>query len=374
MSAKISVLTAVAVALVAQTPHESLRPSRPANDVLLGFTLTHTDVHCNKARAGGQVRKGAGVDDAHNIVLHYDQPDIRARTRTILAGMIGEGARLVRTILWFRDTTQDDKPSGADVLGLLRAHDGTLPEQKVQNIVAFASDARAAGYRELVLVPGPLIEASPKCRAVEFGACFDETTLGRTWSLVAQIKRAIQPLSTSRFRILLDIGPETCPTISRQPVGRTLAQYTEFMIAHYSREFHDGEFIVSCGGGATATQGLTRLRALASLYRQLHVKPAGLDLHMYFENPSDYGTALAGAEAEAEHLNTNLFVLETYLDNGPMFDALRRLRDAAKLDRLSMLAVWPLKSNAGCQLSEGAPFPLDLLKRATETGPPERSP
>lgn len=136
------------------------------------------------------------------------------------------------------------------------------------------------------------------------------------------------------------------------------------MVKKYNEEFGDQNYIVSCGGGRTAKEALDRLQNVGKVYTGLNVKPTVLDIHVYHEDPKDVERVLLGAEAEAESLDTNFLILETYYDNLSLFAGIEDLRKRQRLPRLGAVAVWPLNSGKGCHFSRAAPFDLDRLQAA----------
>lgn len=210
----------------------------------IGFTLTHETVDTEAedactAKQGG----GASVEGVNNIVKHYDDPALRRRVQSLLTQMAADGARVMRTMVWFRhaeDAQMAARPK--DPLGLLVATDGKLHEKEVSNIVNFVSDAQAAGYRRFFVVLGPQGMSNPKCRkGTVWGGCYDEGFLEQSWSVISQVVTALHTPHPSKIEVIVDLSPENCGADSRSkmPVYRNKSNYTHSVVSQrYSNRFN----------------------------------------------------------------------------------------------------------------------------------------
>ncbi|MCI0557552.1 MAG: hypothetical protein MN733_03580, partial [Nitrososphaera sp.] len=250
----------------------------------IGFTLTHETVDTEAedactAKQGG----GASVDGVNNIVKHYDDQALRQRVQSLLTKMAADGARVMRTIVWFRhaeDAEMAVRPK--DPLGLLVATDGKLREKEVSNIVNFVSDAQAAGYRRFFVVVGPQGTSNPKCRkGTVWGGCYNEGFLEHSWSVISQVVTALHTPQLSKIEVIVDLSSENCAdSRSKIPVYRNMSNYTQYMLTRYRDKFGDQKFIESCGTGSEDVV-FPALSSQENLFRELGVRPASVDVHIY---------------------------------------------------------------------------------------------
>lgn len=358
-------LAIITVLMLCATCFAANSPSQDSDKVLIGFTLSHTVAECDTVSHLSGVHPTTGTRAEYNILLNYDNNHIREQTRSILRQMRDRGADFVRSIMWFHPIENIRKPLQADMLGLIDVTEGVVPQDKIQNLTRYIEDVKQAGYGRLYLVIGPQRQANPVCRHEKFGDCFDRDTLTASWAVIKQVRTSISKLYSDSFSIILDIAPEYCPLSgTNQPAVANTKEYTGYMVKKYNEEFGDQNYIVSCGGGRTAKEALDRLQNVGKVYTGLNVKPTVLDIHVYHEDPKDVERVLLGAEAEAESLDTNFLILETYYDNLSLFAGIEDLRKRQRLPRLGAVAVWPLDSGKGCHFSRAAPFDLDRLQAA----------
>jgi hypothetical protein len=133
--------------------------------------------------------------------------------------------------------------------------------------------------------------------------------------------------------------------------------FTRYMVSHYRDKFGDHQFIASCGTGSQE-RVLGELAAQVSLFRDLGVRPASLDIHMYETDPEVLRNILLSADATARRLGVPLDVLETYYDHVSLFKIASDLMSANQLPSLRDLVVWPRKMTSECSMDVRAPYDM----------------
>jgi len=330
----------------------------------IGFTLTHETVD-TEAEAGCSANLGAGatIDGTKNVVKHYDDPALRQRVESLLNRMATEGAKAARTIVWFRHANEEvmaNRP--ADHLGMLVATNGKLPMEEVTNIVNYVSDAQAAGYSRFFVVVGPQGTSNPKCRkGTEWGGCYNEEFLGRTWSVIEQVATALHSPKLSKIEAIIDLSSENCAEANTNKlVYLNKLNFTRYMITRYRDKFGDHRFIASCGPG-TEKVIFPALTSQESLFRELGVRPASVDIHIYETDPEMTRRFLLTADATARRLGVPLDILETYYDNTDILRLVSDLKSKNLLPSLRDLLVFPKKFGSSCHIDVPAPYDMKLL-------------
>ncbi|MGH8468115.1 MAG: hypothetical protein ACREVY_03690 [Gammaproteobacteria bacterium] len=335
----------------------------------IGFTLTHETVDteaedaCTEKQGGG-----ASVDGVNNIVRHYDDPALRGRVQSLLRKMATDGARAMRTIVWFRhaeDAEMAARPK--DPLGLLIATDGKLDSNEVSNIVNYVSDARDLGYRRFFVVVGPQGTSNPKCRkGGVWGACYNERFLQQSWSVISQVVTALHTPQLSKIEVIVDLSSENCAdSLSKMPVYRNMTNYTRYMLARYRERFDDHQFIASCGTGSEKVIFPT-LASQENLFRELGMRPASVDVHIYETDQRIIRQLLITANATARRLGVPLDILETYYDHPNIFRIVSDMKSANQLASLRDILVWPRRVRSACQIDVRAPYAMNRFD--TELG------
>ena len=360
--------------------HESKAPSRDSTagagtcgqsgvgGVALGMTLTHLSVAPDAdalCSAGGSVASLAGQD---NILLRYSDPQARQRANGYLRTMAARGASTLRDVVWFRhaeDNAAARAAAGRDALGLAVATDGRFPTGYIENIVALASDAKAAGFRRAIFVIGPQGAANPKCRQnKQWGACYDDRFEERSWSVVRQVAEALRTPALAGIDLILDIAPEMCfVRNSAQDVDRKFERYATHMLTRYRDAFRDDRFIMSCGGGS-GPRNERMLRDTSALFDELGVRPAFLDIHLYLTEPRWLVPTLVAADGTARRLHIPLVVGETFVDHVELFQTIARLKGDGQLTSLAGIVVWPLRVGSTCAIGVPPPYDLGEIERA----------
>lgn len=339
------------------TPAPTARHLTDSLSFEIGFVMNYLKAECDKQ--GPQ--PDAGVRPQDYILAQYDRPEIRQQTRAALAEMHAQGATIMRTNLGFRHAEDVEMARAPDPLGLFVASGGRLPAPKVANLVRLATDARNSGYTLFGVAIAPQGRSNPKCGSGGvYGACYDASYLGKTWSVIDQTAAALLPLRTNRFRVVFDISPENCPDGDGGAlVGRNEEAFTRTMVGWFARKY-GAQFFVSCGG-APPGRGLRGLEGLARIYRGTGARPALIDVHLYEQNPAAIDAEITNADGVARGLGVPLYVMETYADNAVLFAEADRLKRTHQAANLAGVMVWPLDAGAACQISISPPYDLSRI-------------
>lgn len=345
--------TGVALAALAGTALAETAPLQ------LGVGLSHLKARCAAAEVGPQRETGVQAQD--NIILGYGQPAVRAQTRADLADMRRQGASILRATLWYRHAEDAQRGRRPDTLGMPDASQGRLPDPVLANLVAYASDARDAGYGLFAIAIGPQGHANPKCRQDQvWGACYQDRFLDLSWQVTDQIVAALRPLERPGFSVLFDIAPENCPTSLAGPLeAKVEADFIREMTTRFSRKYGQG-FMVSCGG-RPVERGLEGLKALEGIYRDAGMRPAAFDVHLYDSDPGDIDAVLGAADRLARSYSVPLYVMETDADNAPLWREAGRLKASGRTPSLAGVSIWPKNRADACHISLSPPYDLSRI-------------
>jgi hypothetical protein len=335
----------------------------------VGFTFTHLNIATNADALCQQQGVNASISGMQNIVLHYDDPQVRQSARETLRAMFAEGVTTLRTIIWYRhaeDALMERIAQRNDSLGLLVATDGQLSAKDMSNISSFVRDAQSIGFNQVVLVLGPQGTSNPKCRANGvFGECYDSGFTSKSWSVVEQLAKETHGPAFAGTNVILDIAVEMCFVRgSPQLLDRNLESFANFMLSHYRDEFGDSRFIMSCGGGAAA-RNQRMLENMTSFFQELKVRPAFIDLHLYLADRNAVESALLSADATASKLAVPLVIGETFVDHSDLFQIIAELRRSHTLTSLKEVIFWPLRKGSPCRTYDvNAPYQIPAFETA----------
>lgn len=337
-------------------------------DLRMGFTLTH-----ESARAAAETEcraphgSGASVSAANNIVGRYDRPEIRRNVQRMLSAMAAQGANSMRTILWYRHAEDAMMAKRKhDPLGLAVATKGRLPDQTIRNLTDYIGDAKAAGYRRFIVVVGTQGTSNPKCRREDWGDCYDDSLIASSWSVAEQVGTAVRNPTLAGIDVILDIAPTSCAAArGEQLVARNLRRFSRYMVEQYHHVFADNRFITSCGAG-NADRDIPELKARVDLFKELGVRPAALDVHVYDTDEPDVRRLLLSSDDMAKGLGVPVLIGETYYDHPNVLQVASELVAAGRIRPLTDLLVFPRRAKSACQI--GVPAPYDMAAIGTRLG------
>ncbi|HEX5455293.1 MAG TPA: hypothetical protein VFX06_16005 [Stellaceae bacterium] len=328
---------------------------RPA-EINIGYTITHVQVATDADAACAARGKGAAVSGQDALIAHYNDPQVRGAAIDDLGDLRRAGASVVRTVFWVSqaaDVSLNKSASPRGPLARMIARNGILPEQYPKNLARFAADVQQAGYKLLVVVFGNQGRSAPHCRSAgRWGECYDPAYDARTWSAMAEMIRAVKTESLPRLRVVFDIAGEYC--FANKPkmlVERNAEHYVRYMTARYHETFGDHNYIVSCLAGAhQAALAEAAIPYSAAFLSRLSPKPAFFDLHVYLNSPAPIEQVLVAADAAARRLGVPLIIGETFANNVVLFDVIKHMRAANRLDSLQDILVWPLRMGSKCSI------------------------
>jgi hypothetical protein len=333
----------------------------PSGQIRIGFTLTHIRVSPDETAC--ETDKVASLSAADNIVLHMQDPTMRAQVDADLRQMASQGATVIRTIVWYR-TDSGGQAGGRNPLGTLDASDGTLPQQVLSNLSAYIGDAARAGYKRFVIVSGAQGAGNPKCHKITWGDCFDANLMPADWSVTRQLILAGRAAEKNGISVIVDIASESCFLPQpRLAVGANLRRYDAYMLGQYASQFHDSKFIMSCGAGKGRIRGvLAELENEVHLFQQMNVRPAELDIHIYRNDPAQIGQLLLAAQSDATQLGVPFSVNETAYDKQALFSTVATLASQGELPSLRDVLIWPKHTGSPCAVDVSAPYDFSAEK------------
>lgn len=332
----------------------------------VGATLTHV-----KVRAGFELScksgafNGAPVRGDDNIVLNYENTDVKVNVTDHLRQMFTSGATVIRTILWYyhtEDVAEARKVEKDNPLGMHAATRGKLDDHVIGNLLLYVNDAKNAGFRRFYIAVAPQGRSNPKCnRAGEWGGCYEKTFDELSWSVTKQVVQALKSVE-SGIDVYVDIAIEDCWTPSSgQLVERNAEHFVRFMTTQYLNSFHDGKFFVSCGvAPGNIKRALDGLGALLALDRELAVRPAVIDIHNYATDPAKAQQITVAADEVARRLGVPLIIGEAYFDNANLLGIISNLEAQNSLKSLRDVIIWPGRADSKCHPNLTVQPPIDM--------------
>jgi hypothetical protein len=333
--------------------------SAQSSQVRLGVGLSHLKAAC--AEQGEGPPRQSGVQAGDNIIVNYDQPQVRAATRGDLEAMRRSGASMVRSTLWFHHGEDVRLGRRAEGLGLLEATGGRFQAADMDKLKAFAGDVRDAGYGVFAIALSVQGNANPKCKVgqEEWGACYRPELFDLTWQATDQIAQVLLPLQRPGFSVLIDISPENCPSVGGALVEKNQADFTRDMAVRFAGKYPGG-WMVSCGGKPVA-RGLMGLKSLEDIFQSAGVRPSAIDIHLYDSDRGDIDQVLGAGDRLARRYGAPLYVMETDADNVALWSEARRLRGSGRTPSLSGVSLWPKRAADACHISVSPPFDLSAF-------------
>ncbi|MGD0143915.1 MAG: hypothetical protein ABSC92_12210 [Rhizomicrobium sp.] len=311
-------------------------------------------------------KKGAGqkvpsINSADNILLHYDQPAIRAQVDATLKAM-RNGADVLRLLLWIGGSDLS-VASGPEVhLGLL-SNETNVPPVVLNNITAVIRKAASLGYSKIYMNFGNQGASSPKCPKNGQTGCFDSSHLAGDWNLRKQVIDAARLGSSPGTPVYFDLANESCPGGGSSPeMQADMQQFVTYMVTAYAKTYGDDHSFVSCHG-PSLRRAKNGLDSIVALYRSAGVRPHTLDLHMYVPDEQIAESVLLEGEADAQSIGSKLVVMETAFDDQAVFTAVSTLRKRGALPLLETVSIWPRELDSSCGLSIQWPTDLSGVNR-----------
>jgi hypothetical protein len=336
-----------------------------AGHVSIGYTYSHTRVNCPDADSGGGGAAGRGreggqkvpsINSADNIVLHYDQPTVRAQVDATLKAM-RNSADALRLMIWVAGSDLGSSSGPEAHLGLLSNETGA-PPNVLNNITAIVRKAASLGYSKIYMNFGNQGATSPKCPKNGETGCFNGSHLAGDWNLRKHVIDAARLGSSTGTPVYFDLANESCPSGGSSPeMQADMQQFVSYMVTEYAKTYRDDHSFVSCHGPSLrrATNGLD---SIVALYRSAGIRPHTLDLHMYVADEQTAESVLQQGEAEAQSIGSRLAVMETARDDQAVFTAVSTLRKRGALPLLETVSLWPKELGSTC--GQSIQWPTDL--------------
>lgn len=307
-----------------------------------GISFSFLDVDLSKT---DECRKSAVAPVRNSVfITRYDQPEIRSRVRQDLDAMKASGFRELRLVLFFGPNARS--PDWFDLNDAPRA---------ARLLRQFVLDVKDAGFSSFYLVYGVQGEASPKCRKVKWGDCYDPGYNDRVVDFISQLRQSLgtSPLLPARF----DLAGEMCaPERLPEPLKSNLFAYSKAIIAGYTKRFPHDDTTMSCslalfpdGRRSIDESFLDGAGRLPSFYA----------IHSYNRADENEMELVQTITRELERSRTPIVIAETsYDDKDHLQGLMEGLVDTTK--RIHSIYFWPLKNHSShCAADVAPPYTLD---------------
>ena len=323
----LAVLTAVGATAAASSPP------------LVGTNYTHYG------------RYGCSID-GFGIVASGDGE--RARIRQQLAAMRAAGIETLRLLVWHQHDMEFHR------WGVVSSGAGGIRGAARTNLIRYAQDVRAAGFKQLTVAFGPMWTNDP----VGFGVNrWNPSLFEENWSFIRDVRGLVKlhgPPST-RFDLLNEGGPSDHLATKAQ-----LADYLARMYANYVDAFGHEDVTVS---SIVAWNDQSRLANLIDALRS-----TGRPLPTWFEVHDGGPALLEGLRATertlaAKGLTQPIVLGETSYNEPGGAAALKVF--ASESARLTEVMQWPLELGSSCApLSVSPPYSAGAYVEALTGAPP----
>jgi hypothetical protein len=262
------------------------------------------------------------------------------RIRQQLAAMRASGIETLRLIVWHM------RDAGGHQWGVVSSGNGGIRGTARTNLVRYARDVRATGFKRLTVAFAPMWTNDP----IGFGENrWDPSLFAENWSFIRDVRALVKqngPVDT-RFDLLNEGAPSDHLATKAQ-----LADYDARIYAAYVDAFGNQDVTISSIVGANDQSRIANLvDALASTGRPL---PTWFEVH-------DYGATLLESLRATERtlaakgLDQPLVLGETTYNDGVGAAALKAFH--AESSRLTEVMQWPLAANSTCEpLSATPPY------------------
>jgi hypothetical protein len=345
--------------------------SAQAGHVSIGYTYTHTRFNCPDAQPGGPKgmndaetrgrQKMPSVNSADSIVLHYDQPSIRAQVDATLKAMRA-GADALRLLVWIGGSDVRAESGPQVHLGLF-SDETNVPPVLLSNISGITKKAASLGYSKVYIVFGNQGATSPKCSKTGRTGCFNGSHLAGDWNVRKQVIDAARLGSSAGTSVYFDLAGESCPGGGGLPeVQADMQQFVGYMVKQYAKVYGDDHSFVSCHG-RSLKRAKAGLDSIVALYRSAGIRPHTLDLHIYVPDEQVVKDVLTYGESVAQSTGWRLSVLETAYDDQAVFSAIAALRQHDGLPLFETLVIWPKTLDSNCGFTIQWPADLSNVNR-----------
>jgi hypothetical protein len=247
-----------------------------------------------------------------------------------------------------------------DILGMPVATDGHLPEAYINNLQSFAADLVASGYVRYYVNIAPMGTSNPRTSASECkggrGNCFNPDLMALDWSVAQQVISSLRAALGHKIDLVFDLASEQCLFDPNVELFRNYDSFVRYMLSRYKETFGSGGFVISCGAGnGLAPKAVAGLRSLGERYRELRIKPAAIDVHVYPTNLPAIMSLLRTANEVADQLRVPVDIAETYANNELILSSVSDMVQSRQLN-LRTIMMYPTTAENQCNI----PAPYDI--------------
>ncbi len=203
------------------------------------------------------------------ILGRWTEPNVARKVRADLRAMAAAGFRSVRVMVFFGTSTDPLPPAAFGYADAAKASAA---------VAGFLRAARSAGFEEAYVVFGPLAFATPGCRRVEFGDCFDPRSVSKSAAFTAEVAAA----AVAAFPpTVIDFHNEGC-VVSGLPrlLARNMRAYNEAVAAALADRLPEGSAVTL---SIEPSRGIGCVRYAVDLLDRYGF-PGPVDFHVYDES------------------------------------------------------------------------------------------
>jgi hypothetical protein len=321
-------------------PRIVISPRWKSGRPLIGANYTHYAVrHCSLEGTG--------------ILANYEADGVREQVQEELAAMRATGLQALRLIVWHQPNV------GRQAWGVVSSALGRLSQANRDNLAAFATDVREAGFAHLFVSFAPMGSSDPRSpgyRSKEFRD---------NWHFVTDVRAVVKRYGPSSTQF--DLMNEAPPSYwEPRPEARRVMGYIAHMYARYARAFGTRDVTFSSVAGVGTRDAVARVENLATALRATGLSyPRWFEVHLGQRGSRALGDLLAIDRAlRARGLRQPLVIGETAYDDGVTARAIARFM---RVSRRSVTAVleWPLTRDRPCRdMSVSPPYSAEAYFHA----------
>jgi hypothetical protein len=307
---------------------------------LIGANYTHYAVrHCSLQGTG--------------ILANYGADGVREEVQGELVAMRAAGLQALRLIVWHQSNV--DRQSW----GVVSSAQGRLSQSNRENLAAFATDVREAGFAHLFVSFAPMGSSDPKSpdyRSKEFRD---------NWHFVTDVRAVVKRYgpSSTQFDLMNEAPPSYWEPRSE---ARRVMGYIAHMYVRYARAFGTRDVTVSSIAGVGTRDAVSRIENLVTALRATGLSdPRWFEVHLGQRGSRAFGDLLAIDRAlRARGLRQPLVIGETAYDDGVTARAIARFVRASSRPIRAILE-WPLTRNRPCRdMSVSPPYRAEAYMNA----------
>jgi hypothetical protein len=291
-------------------------------------------------------------------IVAYGSPTVRITVKRQLAAMRAAGIVTLRLLLWHMHD------ASGQAWGVVSSAGGRISEPSRRNLIHYLSDARAAGFKRLTVVFGPMWTNDP----IGFpDNIYDPSLFEENWSFIRDVRALVEqygPPST-HFDLLNEGAPSDYQSTKFQ-----LEDYIARMYSDYVDAFGNDDVTVS--SIAQSPADWTRLPNLIEALRA-----SGKAFPKRFEIHPAYSGDLAlrdlqatDATLAANGLTQPVVIGETVYNDSAVAGAIKSFLGSSPRS-VEEVIEWPLTAARPCKdISVSPPYRADAYITALSGSPP----